>query len=103
MEVPKNSFFRYQSPNEIKLYPLRLEKSADEEFDEAHDTEFNNGRCRSLENFDPNKFSETPGLLNVDKGEELILIQKDLGSGWTCVQGSHGTGFVPTSLLYFFD
>ena len=39
--------------------------------------------------------------LAVERGEELVVIQSDFGSGWTYVQGVHGVGFVPTKILYF--
>ena len=38
---------------------------------------------------------------NHQRGEELVVIQSDFGSGWTYVQGVHGVGFVPTKILYF--
>ena len=60
------------------------------------------GRCRSLENFIPlEEDIVTSSHLTVDRGEELIVIQRDFGSGWTYVQGSRGVGFVPTKILYF--
>jgi hypothetical protein len=86
----------------VKLYPIGLEMTTDDFVeDEATMTV---GRCRSLEAFETSRHLDTPGLLSVQKGEELVIIQKDLGSGWTCVQNQYGSsGFVPTSLLYFFD
>lgn len=86
---------------EVNLYPVTIDRqgSRDDDFawtEEVPDT----GRCRSLEGFDPNSFRGIPGLLEVIKGEELSIVQKDLGSGWTCVRGHKGTGFVPTPILY---
>lgn len=60
------------------------------------------GRCRCLENYTPTRNEDSSGLLTVERGQELILIQNDLGSGWTYVQTSDGNiGFVPSSILYF--
>lgn len=57
-----------------------------------------------MENYTPTRNDENSGLLTVERGEELILIQKDFGSGWTYLQKVDGSvGFVPTSILYFFD
>ena len=90
------------------MYPLGLEQDIiDDDFDENQETveiDFAttlNGRCRTLETYNSSQDSN-PGILNVEKGEELHIIQRDLGSGYTCVQSKHGTGFVPTSKLYFF-
>ena len=98
---------RYYKSNP-KLYPIGLEQNyiIDDDFDENQETvEFDfatlNGRCRTLESYNSSQDSN-PGILNVEKGEELHIIQRDLGSGYTCVQNTHGTGFVPTSKLYFF-
>ena len=98
---------RYYKSNP-NLYPLGLEQDIiDDDFDENQETveiDFAttlNGRCRTLETYNSSQDSN-PGILNVEKGEELHIIQRDLGSGYTCVQSKHGTGFVPTSKLYFF-
>ena len=92
---------RYRKTGD-KLYPIGLEQNIDDEFDEAGQVDFISGRCRTLESFDATSELETPGLLSVEKGEELLIIQKDLGSGWTCVQSTQASGYVPTSILYFF-
>ena len=61
------------------------------------------GICRVKCDFDPhkNKYRDTPGLLKIRKDEKLIILQKDLGSGWTCVRNpiNRLTGFVPTGSL----
>ena len=106
--VIQNFFLpRYYKSNP-NLYPLGLEQDIiDDDFDENQETvEIDfvttlNGRCRTLETYNSSQDSN-PGILNVEKGEELHIIQRDLGSGYTCVQSKHGTGFVPTSKLYFF-
>ena len=35
------------------------------------------------------------GLLKVSRGEELTIIQKDLGSGWTSVRNSEEQVIIP--------
>lgn len=53
----------------------------------------------SSEDFD-STFYDMEGLIDVEKGERLSVLQKDLGSGWTCVRNQAGkTGFVPTTVL----
>ena len=81
---------------------LGLERSVEDEFDEPQNSAIQmTGRCRALEDFRTSQHEDTAGLIDVDKGQELIVIQEDLGTGWTCIQCSNGTGFVPTSILYF--
>ena len=42
-----------------------------------------------------------PDLLKVIRGEELTVVQKDLGSGFTYVRNREDKiGYVPTSVLY---
>ena len=102
------SLFRYRKSNATKMFPIGFEQSLDDEFDEAAEDEsvqidfISNGRCRALEHFSANDYPDVPALLTVEKGEELLIIQKDLGSGYTSVKGLIGSGFVPTSILYFF-
>ena len=79
-------------------------KSVDEE-DEFHYTEQmqDKGFCVANSDFDPRKgeYKIIPGLLKINKDENLVILQSDLGSGWTCVrnQESLQTGFVPTRCL----
>ena len=83
---------------------LGLENSLEDEFDQEENSGIRMvGRCRALEDFRAFQHEDTSGLIDkVDKGEELIVIQEDLGTGWTCIQTSDGsTGFLPTSILYF--
>ena len=62
------------------------------------------GSCSVKTNFNPNTFQykSTPGLLKIATGEKLLVLQSDLGSGWTCVRNPKTleTGFVPTRNLY---
>jgi hypothetical protein len=61
------------------------------------------GICSVKTNFNPNTFQykSTPGLLKITTGETLLVLQNDLGSGWTCVRNpkTSQTGFVPTRNL----
>ena len=61
------------------------------------------GTCIVKSDFNPNasKYKSTPGLLKTEKGDALVILQNDLGSGWTCVRNSNTsqTGFVPTTHL----
>ena len=61
------------------------------------------GACIVKSDFDPKtlKYKSTPGLLKTKKGETLVILQNDLGSGWTCVRNSNTsqTGFVPSNHL----
>ena len=61
------------------------------------------GFCLVKTNFNPNtlQYKSTPGLLNITTGEKLLVLQNDLGSGWTCVRNlkTSQTGFVPTRNL----
>ena len=83
---------------------------SDDRDDEADDDEFKSseevkdqGYCVVKSNFNPNTFQykSTPGLLGITKGERLLVLQNDLGSGWTCVrnQNTFQTGFVPSRNL----
>merc|ERR1712018_62159 len=58
------------------------------------------GYCVVKTNFNSNtlQYKSTPGLLGITKGEKLLVLQNDLGSGWTCVrnQKTFQTGFVPS-------
>ena len=81
---------------------MGLSNSVEDEFDESQNAVFSMvGRCRALEDFRTANRDDISGLIDVDKGEELSVIQEDFGTGWTCVQASRGTGFVPTAILYF--
>ena len=94
--------FRYLKPDESAQNNLGDE--FDFEDDNVPASSSNSGRCRCLEAHLPSDSEDTSnGLLPVERGEELIVIQKDLGSGWTYVQSKRGTGFVPTKLLFFFE
>ena len=85
-------FFRYSRPNGEQIDEFEIE-------DDTHQTI---GRCRCLESHNPTEEAiATSGHLAVERGEELVVIQSDFGSGWTYVQGVHGVGFVPTKILYF--
>ena len=96
-------FFRYSKPNnDVTVYSynngdVNSDKNLDEDFDFETDTRQTIGRCRCLESHVPSDESH----LKVERGEELVVIQKDFGSGWTYVQGLNGVGFVPTKILYF--
>ena len=61
------------------------------------------GFCVVNGDFDPNtgKYKRIPGLLKINKNETLVILQHDLGSGWTCVRNQQKlqTGFVPTRYL----
>jgi len=51
-----------------------------------------------------NVFNHISGLLKVSRGEELTIIQKDFGSGFTSVRNSENQdGFVPTNMLHIFE
>ena len=90
--VLTNIFFRYSRPNGEQIDEFEIE-------DDTHQTI---GRCRCLESHTPTEEAiATSGHLAVERGEELVVIQSDFGSGWTYVQGVHGVGFVPTKILYF--
>ena len=39
------------------------------------------------------------GELTISAGEELILVEEDDGSGWSCVSRGDEQGFVPTSYI----
>ena len=93
---------RYTKPTDhVTLGP---KKSVEDEFDQEENSAIHMvGRCRALEDFLASQHEDTSGLIDkVDKGQELIVIQEDLGTGWTCIQTTGGsTGFLPTSILYF--
>ena len=65
------------------------------------------GMCWVKSTFNPYTLEHrsTPDLLEITKNEELIVLQNDFGSGWTCVRNPKTlqTGFVPTSNLNFFQ
>ena len=74
----------------------------DDEF-QCSDEMQGQGFCSVKSDFNPNTFQykSTPGLLKITKGESLLILQNDLGSGWTCVRNPNNsqTGFVPTRNL----
>ena len=93
--------------NDKSTTPVGVDSDANIE-DNEDDFESNEevkdqGFCLVKSNFNPNTFQykSTPGLLGITKGEKLLVLQKDLGSGWTCVrnQNTHQTGFVPSRNL----
>ena len=95
---------RYE--NEISSAPKAVDdankSSNDESFGSNEDIK-DRGFCIVKSNFNPNTFQykSTPGLLGITKGEKLLVLQNDLGSGWTCVRNPNTfqTGFVPSRNL----
>lgn len=93
--------------NETNTRPVGIDgdaNAADNEEDfESNEEVKDQGLCLVKSNFNPNTFQykSTPGLLGITKGEKLLVLQKDLGSGWTCVRNptTHQTGFVPSRNL----
>ena len=78
LHVLINIFFRYSRPNGEEIDEFEIE-------DDTHQTI---GRCRCLESHNPTEEAiATSGHLAVERGEELVVIQSDFGSGWTYVQG----------------
>ena len=78
-------------------------KSSNDESFESNEDIKDKGFCIVKTNFNPNTFQykSTPGLLGITKGEKLLVLQSDLGSGWTCVRNPNTfqTGFVPSRNL----
>ena len=102
---------RYENlnpPSEHQDTPKEGE-SDDDEFQSSeqmanHDAEATESTmCWAIHDFEPmlEGYSDMPGLLRVSKNEVLILIQKDLGSGWACVRSPTRllTGFVPSHCI----
>ncbi|XP_041481115.1 cdc42-interacting protein 4-like isoform X8 [Lytechinus variegatus] len=53
------------------------------------------GKCRAVYEFKP----DDDNLLSMAQGEELELIEKDSGDGWTRVRRADEEGYVPTSYI----
>ena len=85
-----------RAPNSNSTYEDEDEFQCSEQMKER-------GACIVKSDFDPKtlKYKSTPGLLKTKKGETLVILQNDLGSGWTCVRNSNTsqTGFVPSNHL----
>ena len=85
-----------RAPNGYSTYEDEDEFQCSEQMKER-------GACIVKSDFDPKmlKYKSIPGLLKTIKVETLVILQNDLGSGWTCVRNSNTsqTGFVPTNHL----
>ena len=71
-----------------------------ENFNFENDSQ-NGQKARSVYKFDPSTCQDSSGLISLDLNEEVIILQSDLGSGWTYVLNTNRqqTGFVPTSSI----
>ena len=78
-------------------------KSSNDGSFESNEDIKDRGFCIVKTDFNPNTFQykSTPGLLGITKGEKLLVLQNDSGSGWTCVRNPNTfqTGFVPSRNL----
>jgi len=73
--------------------PPAIHRNLDD--DNGHDARPTEKKCRMLYTFQKNGDEE----INVDEGQELVVLEDDDGTGWIRVRSGHESGLVPSSYV----